>query len=164
MPSEKKKKFERILNYSIGFLCNISNNEIIIESLFKYTFEILLTDLLKLDQIMNIKIWQILSNMSSSSSDAYTQLLLETGVSECILQIISKDLKDLNPKCLKEVIFLTSNISAGSISQVNRLIKCGIINKIININVELKNLDLCDKENLDYLKVRKNFKLFIYFY
>jgi len=158
MPLEKKEKLERILNYSLGFLCFTSANEDFVQCLFKFSFEIILVELLKLNELMNIKIWQILSNMASSTSDHLTQLLLEAGVCDHILNIISRDLENLNPKCLKEVIFLSSNICAGSISQVNHLIKCGIVNKIINLNVELKKLDILNKENIDYLKVKFKFK------
>ncbi len=165
MSIENKKKLEKILDFCLGFLCYTSNNDNFVEYLFKYSFEIILIDLLKLDQLMNSKIWQIISSMASTNSDGLTQLLLEAGTTEHILQIIKKDIKEINPKLLKEIMFLNSNIAAGSISQVNNLIKNGIINRIIDINVELSNLDLFNKENMDYLKVKnkKYFILFIYF-
>lgn len=101
----------------------------------------------------NWRIWHILGNMASTS-DNYTQMTIQAGAVENAYPILRKDLKDINLKCLKEIIFYISNVCGGTISQINRIIDTGVLNRVIELNFYLKEMDLFKKEYTDYAKVR----------
>ena len=149
-----KNKTEKNLKSIIFFLARNSSINCILDYMFDYSIELIMIEFIKINDSLDSNIWHILANMASTSSDACTQLLLNAGISDYISPFISRDIDKLDPKNLKEVIFLTSNICAGSISQVNHIIDCGIVNKIIDLNVQLSQLDLYDKKNIEFAKVK----------
>lgn len=153
---EKLTKFSRVIVQIIARLTAFGS---LIEYLFELEIEKLLFELMKFNcNQIKCHLWHALGNMASSSSDLFTQRLLELDISDNILSEISKDIKLLDVVVLKEIIFLITNICAGTISQIGKMIDSGIINRIIDICYEISLLDLYDIKNKIYLQVILNFK------
>lgn len=71
---------------------------------------------------------RIIANMVSGN-DIQTQLMINAGVIELYRQLIEEE----DVKILKEVLWGISNICAGTVSQMQRILEQGIMDKIFEI-------------------------------
>jgi len=144
-----EKTFEQIL----WIFVNIANYEhpkatLLINDVHEYLLSILTVE----DNRINKLIWKIFGDFASSE-DLKIQMLIKAGINDSLVSYLHKDFETFNFSFLKEVAFIVSNIASGTISQVNELIKTGIIKRVWELVKIFNECDFNDPKQISNNKI-----------
>jgi len=138
--TSSRKLTQKTFNYMIWIFLHLSSLNILKKDLFNHNLHVDLISILTAeDNQLNREIWRILGNFACSE-DSKTQLLIMEGIVNSIKNYIYRDFYSFDFKILKEVLFTTCNIACGTLSQIQELIKNGIIKRIWELLIKFHEI------------------------